>query len=113
MAGDIYIARTQYWAAKENPICLEEWLEACNRDPSLRIVDGLFAVNPATGEEVQVASEGCAYYMHPIEGGLYAFEYVQGKIAARFDRQILPKAKELAQKLQATLQNEDGAEIAA
>ena len=113
MAGEIYIARTHYWAAKDNPICLEEWLFACGEDASLRVVSGLSAVHPSTGEEEQVASEGCAFYMHPLEGGLHVFEYVHGKIAARYHQQILPKAKELALKLQATLQNEEGKEIIA
>ncbi|WP_394779928.1 hypothetical protein [Undibacterium sp.] len=113
MAGEIFIARKQHDAANENPICLEEWLTACSTDPSLRVVSELSAVNPSTGEPEQVASNGCAFYMHPVQGGLYVFEYVQGKIAARYDHQVLLKAKELASRLGAILQDEQGLEIIA
>src|ERR1700741_4298989 len=109
LVGKIYIARKQH-DANENPIYLEEWLSACSADPSLRVVNGLSAVHPSTGEPEPVASQGCAFYMHPVLGSLHAFEYAQGKIAARYDRQILWKARELASRLGATLQDAQGLE---
>ncbi|WP_325394009.1 hypothetical protein [Undibacterium sp.] len=112
MAGEIYIARKQQ-DANDNPICLEEWLSACSADPSLRVVNELSAVNPSTGAQERVASNGCAFYMHPVQGGMYVFEYAHGKIAARYDRQVLLKARELASRLGATLQDESGLEIIA
>ncbi|MES2073415.1 MAG: hypothetical protein V4488_23885 [Pseudomonadota bacterium] len=113
MAGEIYIARTQHDAANDNSICLDEWLSACSTDPSLRVVNELSAVNPYTGAPEKVASKGCAFYMHPVQGSLYVFEYVQGKIAARYDQDILLKARELASRLGAILQDEQGLEIIA
>lgn len=110
MAGEIYIARKRQ-DTNDNPIGLEEWLSACSSDPALRVVSELSAVNPSTGEREQVASNGCAFYLHPVQGGLHVFEYVQGKIAARYDRQILAKAKELALRLGAGLHDEQGLEI--
>ncbi|GGC61315.1 hypothetical protein [Undibacterium terreum] len=112
MAGEIYIARKQH-DTNDNHICLEEWLSACSTDPSLRVVSELSAVNPATGEAEQVASNGCAFYMHPVQGSLYVFEYVHGKIAARYDQQVLLKARELASRLGAILHDERGLEILA
>ncbi len=112
MAGGIYIARKQH-DANANLICLEEWLSACSADPSLSVVNELSAVNPSTGEQEKVANKGCAFYMHPVQGSLYVFEYVHGKIAASYDQQIILKARELASRLGAILQDEQGLEIMA
>ena len=108
MATELFIAKNQYWLASENPITLSEWLSLCAADPSLRVQDELSAVNPKTGEEIKINSPGYAFFNHPVAGENFAFEYRNGKIAARYDEEIIPKAKELAAKLGATVQDEEG-----
>lgn len=108
MATEFFIAKTQYWLASENPITLSEWLNLCKSDPSLRVQGELSVTNPETGEEIKINSPGYAFFNHPAVGENFAFEYRSGKIATRYNEEILSKAKDLAAKLGATVQDEDG-----
>jgi hypothetical protein len=97
MGWEVHATRATHWAdSSEAPITTEEWLRIVAADPELNIDD-------QNGPYLAVWSGPCSYP----EGSW--FDWNNGQIHTKNpDRAILSKLLEIASKLEAVVQGDDG-----
>ena len=99
MGWEVHITRADDWSqSAQRPITADEWLAAVAADPELR-------VDEANGPYFVVWSGPCRY----LEGGW--FEWADGCVSTRQpDQAVLAKMLQLAARLGARVQGDDGEE---
>lgn len=97
MGWEVHMTRAEFWAeSDQRPITSDEWLAVVKADPELRI-------DEANGPYFAVWSGMCSYP----DGGW--FDWQDGCVSTKSpDRAILGKLLELAAKLGAEVQGDDG-----
>lgn len=104
MAGyNLYIER-------ENQISVEEWLAVCEQDKSLSVQSTAIAVNPQTGEEIEVSTPNSCVWISQILKKKYSFTYSNGSVTLGTDKAQLKKAKKIAKILNAKVVGDEGEE---
>jgi hypothetical protein len=109
MAYFMYITRADEWYLDDsNPIQLEEWVGLVASDPELESMPVLKAELP-DGREVKRESPGLALWSGNEFVDVVALEHRNGSIAVKYpDDQALRKMAEIAEKLGARVQGEEG-----
>jgi hypothetical protein len=95
---------------RENQISVEEWLAVCEQDKSLSVQNTAIAVNPQTGEEIEVSTPNSCVWTSPILKKKYSFTYSNGSITLGTDKAQLKKAKKIAKILNAKVVGDEGEE---
>lgn len=97
MGWEVHMTRAEDWAeSAQRPITSDEWLTVVKADPELRI-------DEANGPYFAVWSGACSY-----PGGGW-FDWRDGCVSTKSpDRAILGKLLELARRLGAVVQGDDG-----
>ena len=104
MAGyNLYIER-------ENQISVEEWLAVCEQDKSLSVQNTALAVNPQTGEAIEVSTPSSCIWTSSILKKKYSFTYSNGSVTLGTDKTQLKKAKKIAKILNAKVVGDEGEE---
>jgi hypothetical protein len=114
MGYDIHITRAEDWCDSETtPISLGEWTAYVTSDPEMRLdnsaeveVDEHVLQHENAGIAVWTAFTG-----HGAGGNLAWFSYSEGQIQVKNpDREILGKMLQIARRLDAKVQGDDGEE---
>jgi hypothetical protein len=112
MGYDLHITRAADWSESETiPIALEEWLAYVASDTEMRLdnvaeaeVDGQVLRLEGAGIAVWTAFSG-----HGVGGNMAWFHYFDGNVDVKNpDREILGKMLQIAERLGATVQGDDG-----
>lgn len=113
MGYEVHITRRTDWFDEEGPeITLSEWLDCIRNDPSMRL-DGFAEARLPDGTVLRTESEGLAawtgYSGHDPNGNMAWFRYSAGNITVKNpDQEILAKVVELARRLGAKAQGDEG-----
>lgn len=107
MSYMLHITRSENWVdGKENPITKEEI--RANIDKKFKIIDKIETTNPVTKEKIVIGEDslqwkrnGKKIYMNIDEGNI-DFPYI--------DDEMIEELKPLAERLNATIQGDDGEE---
>jgi hypothetical protein len=106
MAYSLHIHRGADWSDHEHDITLADWRALCEADPTLDLTGVATAQNPRTGEEIAIRSEGMARWDGPITAW---FNLDRGRITFNgTDEAIIAKACEIAERLGARVQGDEG-----
>ena len=95
---------------RENKISVEEWLAVCEQDKSLSVQNTATAVNPQTGEKIEVPTPNSCVWTSPILKRKYSFTYSNGSITLGSDKAQIKKAKKIAKLLSAKVVGDEGEE---
>ena len=102
----LHIHRRNDWSDRGQDITLAEWQSLCEADPGLDLTGVAVARNPRTGEEIAIRSEGMARWDGPITAW---FNLDRGRITVNgTDEAIIAKAREIAERLGARVQGDEG-----
>ena len=110
MGYDLHIHRKKEWSDGEGiDIALEEWQSLCASDPSLVIIGKAEARTPS-GSSITYKSEGLAeWHNSKLQGGKTWFDCRRGVISTKNpDPATITKCCEIAEKLNARVQGDDG-----
>lgn len=114
MGYDVHITRRDNWVDENDPrvISLEEWKDLVANDPEMRL-DNFAEATTAKGESIYVESDGLSvwtkYSGDGLDGGHAWFDYDNGEIVVKNpDDEILVKMIEIAGKLNAKVQGDEG-----
>jgi hypothetical protein len=112
MGYDLHITRAADWSESETrPISIEEWLAYVTSDPEMRLDN--YAQVDIDGSVLRHESEGIAvwttYSGHGVGGNMAWFSYSDGQVQVKNpDREILGKMLQIANRLEAKVQGDDG-----
>ena len=95
---------------RENKISESEWLAICESDSSLSVQNIAKAINPQTGEVIEIQTPNSCIWTSPILRKKYYFTYSNGSITLGSDKAQIKKAKKLAQLLSAKVIGDEGEE---
>lgn len=110
---DVHITRRKVWSDDKGPaITLKEWQTLVASDSEMRL-DGYAEAETTAGNKLRVQSDGLAvwtkYSGHGKSGNMAWFHWRRGEIAVKNpDREILIKMFQVAKKLGAKVQGDDG-----
>jgi hypothetical protein len=114
MGYELHITRRENWIDEDvsKMITLEEWKNYIANDSEMRL-DGYAEATTSNGESVNCSSEGLAVWMgyskNHIDGNYAWFDYNSGNIDVKNpDPEIIGKMLQIALKLEATVQGDDG-----
>lgn len=112
MGYELHITRRANWFDEGDDISLAEWLAVVQADPEMRL-DGQAEATLASGETLIVEEPGIAvwtaYSRNGEGGGLAWFYWFEGEILfKRPDREIIGKMVQLAERLGAKVQGDEG-----
>ncbi len=113
MGYDVHITRKENWFDEEGPsISLEEWISLVGADPGM-LLEGFAEAATPSGEKIRVESEGLsvwtAYSGHGKDGNMAWFDLRAGCVVVKNpDEEILKKMYEIARRLGAKVQGDDG-----
>jgi len=113
MGYDVHVTRAEHWSESDaTPIAREEWLAVVASDPELRLDD---AAEAPLGDGSVLRHEAAglavwtAYSGHGRGGNMAWLDYRDGEIVAKNpDAEILGKLSEIAARLGARVQGDDG-----
>jgi hypothetical protein len=112
MGYDLHITRAEDWSSsEETPIALEEWLAYIASDPEMRLDNS--AEVEVDGQVLRLESAGLAVWTafrgHDAGGNMAWFHYSDGNVDVKNpDREILGKMLQIADRLGANVQGDDG-----
>jgi hypothetical protein len=113
MGYEVHVTRRANWFDEGDDISLEEWRQIVGRDPELRMDNVARALSPA-GDVIEIKREGIAVWLrHPRanDGDLAWICYSEGRITVKNpDPPFLMKMHEIATKLSARVQGDEGEE---
>ena len=95
---------------REQEITVDEWLSICKQDKTLTVQNTAVAINPSTGEKIEIATPNSCVWKTPILKKEYYFSYFNGSITLGTDKAQIKKAKEIAKKLSAKVVGDEGEE---
>jgi hypothetical protein len=114
MSYDIHITRQENWFEEDNTkkISLKEWTELLSNDSEMRL-DNFAEATTTNGETIRIESEGLCvwtkYSGNGLDGNFAWFNYSQGNISVKNpDKEIINKMVDLAVRLNAKVQGDDG-----
>jgi hypothetical protein len=113
MGYDLHITRKEHWSDKiGNDIPLPEWLALVQSDPDMRL-DGFAEATTSNGDVIRIESDGLSVwtaYSGHIEGrNMARFDFHHGCVVAKNpDVEIRRKMHQMAQRLRAKVQGDDG-----
>lgn len=112
MGYDIHITRKTNWFEEEPKIGRDEWQAVVASDDEMRL-DGYAEARVGSGVVLRVESEGLAvwtaYSGHAANGNMAWFDFRGGNVVVKNpDAEILGKMCEIADKLGARVQGDDG-----
>ncbi len=113
MGYDIHITRKALWFEDDGPaIGFDEWKNLVLSDPEMRL-DGFAEALTTQGAKVRIESEGMsvwtAYSKHGRGGNMACFDLKAGNIDVKNpDKEILTKMHQIALKLDAKVQGDEG-----
>lgn len=106
MAYSLHIHRRAEWSDRGDDITLTEWQALCEADPTLDLTAVATAQNHRTGEEIAIRAEGMARWDGPV---MAWFTLDRGRITVDgADDAIIAKACEIAERLGARVQGDEG-----
>lgn len=107
---DLHITKADdFIESKNKPIKLGEWKAFITNNPEFNLTGYAQATHPDTGETIRIEKNGIATWMHPETKVPVYFYYEEGQIAVKNpDEIIIKKMKEIADKLKAKVQGDDG-----
>ena len=111
MAYDIHISKTKEWFESEKlPISSNELLIIINSDPELvNDTNDIKSTNPKTGEIIQINTRLSFKYINKTINQEYWFHLIGDRIRFKHTDEIhIKKAKEIAGKLKAFVQGDEG-----
>jgi hypothetical protein len=111
MAYEIHISKTKEWnESQKAPIKPNELLEIINLDPELISEgQGVEGKNPGTGEVINVNTDLSFKYLNKITKQEYYYHLVGSHVRFKYiDENQIQKAKEIASKLKAYVQGDEG-----
>ena len=95
---------------RDNQISVSEWLAICESDSSLTVQHVAKAMNPETGETIEIQTPNGCVWTSPILRRKYYFTFSNGSITLGSDKTQIGKAKKLANLLGARLVGDEGEE---
>ncbi|MDY6978066.1 MAG: hypothetical protein SVW51_18010 [Pseudomonadota bacterium] len=95
---------------RDDQISVSEWLAICESDSSLTVQHVAKAINPETGETIEIQTSNGCVWTSPILRRKYYFTYADGSITLGSDKAQIKKAKQLAQLLGAKVVGDEGEE---
>jgi hypothetical protein len=110
MGYELHIHRRKEWFDRDGPqIALDEWRALCASDPSLTITDKAEALTPSKNVIVY-KNEGLAKWLdESLPVSATWFDYRRGVISTKNpDPATIAKCCEIAEKLNARVQGDDG-----
>ena len=113
MGYDLHITRKEHWSDKiANDIPLPEWLALVQSDPDMRL-DGFAEATTSNGDVIRIESDGLSVWTaHSghIEGrNMARFDFHHGCVVVKNpDEKIRRKMHQMAQRLRAKVQGDDG-----
>lgn len=110
MAYDIHITKRNNWFDKGADVTLEEWSELIGVDPSLEPTEKVEGkTKDGQKFEFQLKGAQLAKWKNPVSSDIVWLNYHDGEITiSNPDDAIIKKAKELAGKLGAKVQGDEG-----
>lgn len=109
-AYNVHITRKQNWWDDGPEISLDDWRALIEQEPDMRM-EGAAYVEMSNGQMLRLASEGIAIWTNyqGTNGRMAWFDHWRGSIrVASPDKDILAKANDLALRLGAKVQGDDG-----
>ena len=113
MGYDVHITRKEHWSDKiGNDISLSEWLALVQSDPDMRL-DGFTEATTSNGDVIRIESGGLsvwtAYSGHIEARNMAWFDFHRGRVVVKNpDMEIRQKMYQMAQRLRAKVQGDDG-----
>jgi uncharacterized membrane-anchored protein len=95
---------------REQEITVDEWVAICEQDKTLTIQNTAIAINPNTGEKIEISTPNSCVWKTPILKKEHYFSYFNGSITLGTDKAQIKKAKEIAKKLSAKVVGDEGEE---
>jgi hypothetical protein len=95
---------------RETKISESEWLAICEQDSSLALKNVALAINPETGEKIEMPTSNGCEWTSPILRKKYFFTYYNGSITFGADQAQIKKAKKIAKILSAKVVGDEGEE---
>ena len=111
MAYEIHISKTKEWNESEKaPIKPNELIEIINLDPELKSEgQGVEGENPNTGKVIKVNTDLSFKYLNKNSKQEYFYHLVGSHVRFKYiDESQIQKAKEIAVKLKAYVQGDEG-----
>lgn len=110
MSYDLHITKATDWPQSSLlPITECEWQDAVANDAQLRLETTLIAVNPKTGESIQINNPLMASWTDPASGEKHFFYYSCGEVTVNNPSEsAIQKMKSVASALAARVQGDEG-----
>ena len=114
MGYDLHITRQENWFDEDDTrqISFEEWKDILSSDNEIRL-DGFAEAKTTNGDTIKVDSKGLSvwtkYSGNGLDGNYAWFDYSQGSIVCKNpDDEIINKMLNIAERLNAKVQGEEG-----
>jgi len=95
---------------RDDQISVSEWLAICESDSSLTVQHVAKAINPETGETIEIQTPNGCVWTSPILRRKYYFTFSNGSIILDSNKAQIGKARKLAKLLGARLVGDEGEE---